>query len=598
MASNLLNAGGKATTFRPPSLLPLSSTPKAPPLFSFYTALTSVPHLLLVLCLALTGPTTTEASPFPESIREQLRTRIEAAQQEHRSALEINDTPLLTADLLTEFYERRGFQPTWVHSEEPDAQVEQLLTHLQNSKSHGLRPADYRAEEIESFAQALRLHEQSSDAKIRHLVDLELLCTNAFLLYGSHLLVGRLDPKTITPSWTLNQRDSDLLSVLEEAGRSRSIETALKRLPPQQPEYDALVQALERYRRIARQGGWPILSEGPTLKRGVEGERVETLRERLRATGDLPVENPATATFDESMREAVLHFQARHGLETDGVVGSATRQALNVSPQHRIRQMEVNLERWRWLPQDLGERYVLVNIAAFHLWVVERDEKVMNMRVVTGRPYRQTPVFSDQISYLVFSPYWHVPHSLATRDLLPNFKKDPSLVRKQNFEILQGWGAETRVIDPRTVDWNRLSVDRFPYRLRQGPSPQNALGQVKFMFPNAHNVYLHDTPTRTHFSQADRSFSSGCIRLERPLDLAEYLLKDTEGWSRQRIEQSVGRDREVTAVLDQSVPVHLLYWTAWAETDGTVHFRNDVYQRDSNVESALAAPLPDQDENR
>jgi len=218
------------------------------------------------------------------------------------------------------------------------------------------------------------------------------------------------------------------------------------------------------------------------------------------------------------------------------------------------------------------------------------------MRVVVGRPYRQTPVFSDQISYLVFSPFWNVPHSLATRDKLPEFQRDPSAVSRQGFQVFRGWSAQAQPIPPSTIDWSSLSASNFPYRLRnfpyrlrQNPGPGNALGQVKFMFPNAHNVYLHDTPTRSTFGQAERGFSSGCIRLEHPMELAEHLLSDTPGWDRERIRRSAGRDSEVTVVLNERVPVHLLYWTSWADADGTVHFRNDIYDRDDNLRAALKA---------
>jgi murein L,D-transpeptidase YcbB/YkuD len=212
------------------------------------------------------------------------------------------------------------------------------------------------------------------------------------------------------------------------------------------------------------------------------------------------------------------------------------------------------------------------------------------MRVVTGQAYRQTPVFSDQISYLVLNPYWHVPHSIAVKDKLPDFQRDPSLVSRLGYEVFRGWGADATPIDPSTIDWSALSASTFPYRLRQRPGPQNALGQIKFMFPNAHSVYLHDTPSRYLFDRATRSFSSGCIRVEHPLDLAVTLLRHNEGWTRERLRAATRGDTERTVMLAQKVPVHLLYWTAWAEANGPVQFRRDVYDRDGAVRSALAAP--------
>jgi len=297
-------------------------------------------------------------------------------------------------------------------------------------------------------------------------------------------------------------------------------------------------------------------------------------------------------TFSPDLEAAVKRFQARHGLDEDGIVGAATMRALNVSAAARVRQIRLNMERWRWLPQDLGARHLIVNIAGFALRLVDHEQEIMRMRVVAGQPYRQTPVFSDTISYLVLNPYWHVPHRIAVEDKLPLIKQNPDYLAQQHMTLLRGWGADAQVIDPATVDWSAVTADNFPYRLRQDPGPQNALGRVKFMFPNRHNVYLHDTPSRSLFTRAERSFSSGCIRLERPLALARYLLADQSAWTAARIQQVLDTNVERTVPLKQKVPVHLQYWTAWAERDGTVHFRRDVYERDASLARALSTPPP------
>jgi murein L,D-transpeptidase YcbB/YkuD len=263
---------------------------------------------------------------------------------------------------------------------------------------------------------------------------------------------------------------------------------------------------------------------------------------------------------------------------------------MNVPVDERLRQMEVNLERWRWLPRSLGDPHVLVNIADFWLRVVEDGRPALQMRVVVGTQYRQTPIFSDEISYLVFNPYWHVPRRIAVEDKLPEFQRTPALVSRLGFEVLEGWGSDTKVVDPATVEWDQLSPSTFPYRLRQRPGPANALGRVKFMLPNPYNVYLHDTPARSLFDETERSFSSGCIRVEHPVDLALYLLKPNDGWTRERVEAAMGKATERSVVLRRKVPVHLLYWTAWMEDADTVHFRTDIYDRDGAVARALAAP--------
>jgi murein L,D-transpeptidase YcbB/YkuD len=261
--------------------------------------------------------------------------------------------------------------------------------------------------------------------------------------------------------------------------------------------------------------------------------------------------------------------------------------------QARIDQVIVNLERWRWLPEELGDFYVVVNIASFRLDVVRDGKSVLDMRIVVGTPYRRTPVFSDQIRYLVLNPYWEVPGRIAIQDKLPLIKRNPNYLAEQGFTVLQGWGTAERIIDPSTVNWTGLSQQNFPYRLRQSPGPLNALGRVKFMFPNRFSVYLHDTPARELFDRETRTFSSGCIRVEAPLELAETLLSGDPRWSRAAINTASRAGREETVQLPTPVPVHLQYWTAWiSRTDGRLQFSNDVYGRDQAVLRGLREAAP------
>ncbi len=443
----------------------------------------------------------------------------------------------------------------------------------------------------------------------RLLADLDLLLTDTFLIYGSHLLSGRVNPETFDPEWIAARRGANLAAVLEEALGSGTVGEKLRGLLPRQPGYGRLKEALVTYRNIALGGGWEPVPSHQTLESGVRSASVVSLRRRLAATGDLPAaaspptadrppvagdpSRPATPDwelFDDEVDRAVRHFQRRHGLGEDGVVGEGTFAALNVSVDRRIHQIELNLERWRWLPEDLGARHIFVNIAAFALEVMERDSVALEMKVIVGRPYRRTPVFSDTMTYLVLSPYWHVPHNLAVQDKLPLVQRDPSYFTAQKIRVYDGWGTDAREIDPGTVDWSALSARNFPYRLRQDPGPLNALGSVKFMFPNQFNVYLHDTPARELFSRANRDFSSGCIRLENPLGLAQYLLANDRSWTPQTIRSVIDAGIERTVMLDRSIPVHLLHWTAWVDRNGIVHLRPDLYGRDSRLEAALHEP--------
>ena len=337
-----------------------------------------------------------------------------------------------------------------------------------------------------------------------------------------------------------------------------------------------------------------MVPDGPKLQKGDRNERVAALRSRLIVSGDFEPGNTVSDTdlFDEALEQALKGCQERHGLDVDGIVGRATLGALNVSAEDRVRQIGLNMERWRWLPQDLGERYILVNIANFELDVIEQDQLVMAMRIIVGRDYRRTPVFSDKMTYLVLSPYWQVPPTIAMKDKLPLIKKDPEYLIKENMRVFLGWGADAKEIDPRTIDWSTIDAKNFRYRLRQDPGPRNALGGTKFMFPNKYDVYIHDTPSRELFAKATRAFSSGCIRIEKPIELAEYLLKEDPQWTRETILAAIDKRLEKTVKLSKPIILHLLYWTAWASEDGSVQFRDDIYGRDKRLNEALREQPP------
>ena len=544
-------------------------------------------------CLILPSPA--RAQPLSDRVDEFLRSRIEAAGVPLR--IEVGDELIHASVVLPIFYERRGYLPAWSDDSGPVALVDELVEAIERADQEGLHPADYHLDRIRAtLANVRRNQKDQLPLNPRRLADLDLLATDAFLILGAHYLAGRINPETIDPEWMANRREADLADVLQKALDAGRIKGALEELLPQQPGYGRLKEALVKYRRLATAGGWPPVPDGPKMQAGDRGLRVAALRERLRFEEDL---TGAVAgddeLFDDTLDKAIRQFQERHGLDADGVVGPATLGALNVTVQQRIRQIEVNLERWRWLPQDLGQQYILVNIANFELDVMEDGRPTLVMKVVVGRDYRRTPVFSDRMTYLVLSPYWNVPPSIAVQDKLPLIKKDPGYLVKQNMKLFQGWGADTREIDPMSIDWSRVTANNFSYRLRQEPGPLNALGKVKFMFPNKFNVYLHDTPSRELFARQERTFSSGCIRLEKSIDLAQYLLRDDPRWTRENILSAVEKRSEQTVQLSKKVPVHLLYWTAWATVDGAAHFRKDIYGRDKRVQETLEEEPPSGD---
>ena len=360
-----------------------------------------------------------------------------------------------------------------------------------------------------------------------------------------------------------------------------------------QPGYQRLKKALQRYHRIAGHGGWPRILPGPTLHPGDKDRRIPDLRQRLAAAGDLATTRPSLSPiFDNELEEAVRRFQQRHGLEDDGLVGRETLAELNVSVAERIRQIELNMERWRWIPHDMGDRHILVNIAGFYLQVIEKGWPVQEMQVVVGREYRRTPVFSASMTYLVLNPYWNLPFRIAVEDKLPLIQKDPAYLSENHIHVLTGWERDAAVVDPALIDWQLLNRHNFTYRLRQDPGPHNALGRVKFMFPNHYAVYLHDTPQRELFERISRALSSGCIRLEKPRELALYLLADHPLGDPEQFDEALSKNHEQVVFLKTAMPTHLLYWTAWANRYGTVHFRRDIYDRDIPLDKALKEALP------
>lgn len=510
--------------------------------------------------------------------------------------ISVGKEPIYAAIVLPIFYERRVYQPAWTDSQGPLPQTETLLNAIRHADREGLRPGDYHLEKIEAILSELhqtpKLWEQPHP---RQLVDLDLLLTDAFLIYGSHLLAGRINPEQIDPQWFANRREADLAQLLEDALSSNQIEETLAALLPAYAGYTRLRDTLAIYRKFAETGGWPTVPSGSKLRQGDRSERIPLLRQRLAAEGFLTNVGADDQTlFDNDVEQALKKFQMQNGLETDGILGTQTLQALNISADQRVRQIVVNMERWRWLPQNLGDRYILVNIASFNLDVLEQETPVLNMRVVAGKSYRKTPVFSDKITYLVINPYWGVPDTIAKKDILPKQKKDPNFLMNQKIRVFEGWGANTREIDPSIIDWNNVTAANLTYRFKQDPGPQNALGRIKFMFPNQFDVYLHDTPSKELFAKARRDFSSGCIRIEKPVELAEYLLRKHPDWPSEKIRSTLsGSDFTTQTVkLPEPVNIHILYWTVWVGKDDRIHFGPDIYDRDTALDAAMQEPPP------
>ena len=488
------------------------------------------------------------------------------------------------------FYRMVDYRPVWVDANGLKSQGHILWAAIAACAGDGLRPDDYLfpalaqpGNDSVSFSDAIRLSE------LKRYVQMDVALTGVMLDYATHLWQGRLASEALAHMGVTGQRMQarDLPAELAAAVKEDRLTAFLKALRPKHRAYARLSATLKQYEQIRKSGGWPAIAPGPSLTLGDQGARVSALRSRLALSGDLTADQPVgDDRFDRNLETAVMRFQYRHGLVPDGVVGRKTLAALSVPVDQRIDQLQLNMERWRWYPERFGKRYLLVNIPDYTLNVMEGEWAVRRMRAIVGKSRRQTPALSGRMTYLEFNPYWNIPRKIARKDILPKVVSDPDYLTRQGIRVFDSWDRQAPELDPTDIMWENLSARYFPYRLRQDPSDVNALGRIKFMFPNPQSVYIHDTPGKTLFNRQERPFSSGCVRVESPLDLAQYLLTD-QGWNRARLEAAMTNGRRQTVVLDDPIPVHLVYFTAWVDPDGTVNFREDIYDRDRKLLIAL-----------
>ncbi len=451
-------------------------------------------------------------------------------------------------------------QPVWTD----EARLRALRSAVEGAHSHGLTPRDYYLDDL------VRLAHQPGPERNQ-------VANDALALLVTHLHRGKVNAQ----HYQSNRPSHADQALILKTGAAVDLAAAIDAIAPSQPLYRAEVSQLANLRKIEAKGGWVPISKGTTLSLGMRDPRIAAVAIRLRLLGDLSTEVRDEALFDESLRSSVTGFQRRTGLEPTGKIDASLITELNRPIAQRIRQLRVNMDRARALMGDLPSRFMVVNIAGFDAYLIDDNRIIWRSKVQVGKPFRQTPQLRSAIDQIVLNPTWTVPPTILKEDIAPAAAKDSSLIAKRGFIVTDQKG---RVIDPRKIDW----TGALPYRLRQAPGPDNAMGRVKFLFPNPYSVYLHDTPAKALFASRSRAFSSGCVRLDHPIELADLILTtDRKGWTSAQTQVSLEAMKTQTLQLGSPVTILLAYWTAWVDPEGVINFRRDIYGLDNRWAKAL-----------
>ncbi len=510
---------------------------------------------------------------------DQLRSILE--RENPGESLTIRNTSLSYEEEIRLFYDSRGFAEAWSKDGILLETAYELRFEIKQAKFDGLNPENYHLGLIESFFQSFEANKKSGIAnEVMDVADLDLLLTDAYFLLASHLEVGKVDPSKLKSAWEINRKPQkvDYVSLLYQALATRQIRKSLESLYPQFTIYRKGREVVRSMDELAKKDtiDWKPIKVDQSIKVGQPNNAIPAIRKRLAFWGYLAsAQAVEPKTYDSSLFMAVKKFQSAYGMEPDGAIGKNTAIALSASPESLRDIASINLERLRWLPDTVRDsEFILVNIANYQLDYINKLDTVFSSRVIVGKRYHESPIFSAQMSYIVFSPYWNIPPSIARNEIIPAVRRNPNYLNQKNMEVVTGSG---KVVDPSTINWSSKS---FPYMIRQKPGGSNSLGLVKFMFPNSHSVYIHDTPARSLFEKEDRALSHGCIRLQNPAKFAQILLKDNPAWTTQRIDEAMHQSKEQIVNLPKKIPVVLVYLTFWADSKGNAHFRQDIYGRD------------------
>lgn len=549
--------------------------------------------VIALLWLVTLGQEIAQQNNGQNAIAGYIRSSLETDSPGQRPAM--MGTELYSSVVIHRFYSERGFQAAWVKDSKLTEIAYEMRYEIGQSKFDGLNPADYHFAALNDlFSKFETAKKQGKTLTESELAAADLLLTDAFIMLGSHLSLGKVNPENLQTTWNIQRTTPELAldKRLEEALNGQSIRKNLQELYPNFLIYRKMREGLrELYDDMERFNKrpfaqWKPLKTDKSIKPDESDPMMSEIRKRLYFWGYVDAyETAEDKIYDAELVQGIKKLQRRHGMEPDGVIGQGTIMALNQTPDKLIGTAGVNLERLRWLPDTLKDsELILVNTANFQLDFLHNRDTVFTSKVIVGKSYHATPQFSAMMSYIVFSPTWTVPASITRSEIIPAVKKNPNYLASKNMKLLNASGG---VVDPSSIDWSKVNAKTFPYTVRQEPGESNSLGLAKFMFPNKHSVYIHDTPSRSLFAREDRALSHGCIRIQRPFDFAKFLLSHDESWTDDRIRDAMRQTKEVTVTLNRKIPVAIIYMTYWANGGGEMFFRADIYGRDAEIAKAL-----------
>lgn len=527
-----------------------------------------------------------EDTAFQSTIQDQLRLKLENIQP--GASLNIRNQMLKSSDEIFSFYSKREFLEVWSSSGILTELAYELRFEIRQARFDGLNPLDYHLGLIDAFFTTFESNKKSQVSNDpAELVDLDLLLSDAFFQLASNLERGKVDPSLLKSTWGITPKPqkvnySDLLTNAVEQGEIR------RNLEKLYPNFTIYKRGREVIRALDEKSKsdsltWKPVKIDKTIKVGESNNSIPTIRERLQFWGYMGhFDSDDPKVYDSSLFIGVQEFQRKNGMEPDGALGKNTLAGINNSPTDLINRAVVNMERLRWLPDTVKEaEIILVNIANYRLDYINKLDTIFSSKVIVGQRYHASPIFSAPMSYIVFSPYWNIPNSIARNEIIPAVRKNSNYLSQKNMEVVTFSGQH---VDPSTINW---SAKTFPYMIRQRPGGSNSLGLVKFMFPNKYSVYIHDTPSRSLFDREDRALSHGCIRLQNPAEFAKILLSDMPGWTEEKIQEAMNRKSELIVNLNRKIPVVLVYLTFWADSKGQANFRQDIYNRDEEILTLL-----------